>query len=54
MDLAGCICIHICIYVATILKEEVVGLIVGVGGTTTQEELDRKEGGRSDETTVLM
>lgn len=54
MDLAGCICIHICIYGATIIKEDVMGLRVGVGGLTTQEELDRKEEGRSDETTVPM
>lgn len=35
MDLAGCICIHICVYVATIIKEDVMGLRVGVGGGDT-------------------
>lgn len=47
MDLAGCICIHVCIYVAAIIEEDVMGLRVGsVAGADDTGELDRKEGSR--------
>lgn len=50
MNSAGCIYIHICVYVATKIKDEVMDLRVGVcvSGRGAQEKLDRKGGAGND------